>query len=220
MQLQSRAKSMASWVLSAFKTRNRATMLTLYKSMVRSHLEYCCPLWNSSKVADIQLLESVQWTFTSRISGVQHLNYWERLESLKLMSLQRRRERYIIIHMWKVLYDRCPNDLNIVFAAPSRHGTKALVPRLKKSSSMHNQSLYDGSFAVMGPRLWNTIPSHLYSVADPLQFKIKLTEFLKTISDEPRVSGYSSTNGNSLLDWSMSKATTTLQGQSGSPMTQ
>ena len=44
----------------------------------------------------------------------------------------------------------------------------------------------------MGPRLWNTIPSHLHSVADPLQFKIKLTEFLKTIPDEPHVSGYNS----------------------------
>ena len=40
-----RARSIASWVLSVFKTRASPTMLTLYKSLVRSHLEYCCPFF-------------------------------------------------------------------------------------------------------------------------------------------------------------------------------
>ena len=113
--------------------------MTLYKSLVRSHLEYCCPLWNSSTLADIQQLEGVQRTFTSRISGVGHLNYWERLKALNLMSLQRRRERYIIIHMWKLFHGKCPNDLQITFSGPSRQGYKAVVPSLGKSSSLHNQ---------------------------------------------------------------------------------
>ena len=76
-------------------------MLTLYKSMVRSLLEYCSPLWNSKNIGDIQILEGVQRTFTSRIGGCYELDYWERLQKLSLMSLQRRRERYIILHMWK-----------------------------------------------------------------------------------------------------------------------
>ena len=91
--ISSRARSIAFWVLSVFKSRDRVTMLTLYKSIVRSHFEYCCPLWHpTSKIADIQELESVQ-----RISGLSSLNYWERLKSLKLTSLQRR--------------GICPNDL-------------------------------------------------------------------------------------------------------------
>jgi hypothetical protein len=88
-----------------FRTRDTVTMITLYKSLVRSLLEYCCPLWNPRKVTDIQLLESVQRTFTSKIRSVKHLNYWDRLRTLKLMSLQRRRERYIILQMWKVLHN-------------------------------------------------------------------------------------------------------------------
>ena len=60
--ISSRARAVASWVLSAFKARDRVTMVTLYKSLVRSHLEFCCPLWNPCRVADIQQIESVHRT--------------------------------------------------------------------------------------------------------------------------------------------------------------
>ena len=39
-----KARSKLSWVFSVFKTRDRTVMTTLYKSLVRSTLEYCCPL--------------------------------------------------------------------------------------------------------------------------------------------------------------------------------
>ena len=53
------ARKMESWVLSAFCDRTPTVMLTLYKSMVRSRLEYCCPVWNPVKISDIQKLENV-----------------------------------------------------------------------------------------------------------------------------------------------------------------
>jgi len=195
-------------------------MLTLYKSLVRSHLEYCCPLWNPDKIGDIQQLEGVQRTFTSKICGVKHLDYWSRLKALNLMSLQRRRERYIILQMWKTLHGKCPNDINVQFLEPSRHGIKAKVPQLNRSSSQRHQSTYDASFAVIGPRLWNTIPSSLPQIADLDEFKFKLTDYLKTIPDKPPVSGYSCANRNSLLEWHSNKAEAQLLGRSESLMTQ
>ena len=102
-EITDRARKKAAGVLSVFFTRSSEIMLTLYKSMVRSLLEYCSPLWNPLKISDIQELESVQKAFTARISGLKDVHYWDRLKQLSLMSLQRRRERYIIIHMWKIL---------------------------------------------------------------------------------------------------------------------
>ena len=46
-----------------------------------------------------QAIEAIQQTFTYKITEVHHLNYWERLQELKFYSLQRRRERYIIIYI-------------------------------------------------------------------------------------------------------------------------
>ena len=75
--IANKARQKAAWVLSVFQTRSPVIMLTLYKSMVRSLLEYCCPLWHPSKISDIQELESVQKAFTARISGMRDLHYWD-----------------------------------------------------------------------------------------------------------------------------------------------
>ena len=145
------ARRTAAWVLSVFRDRSRTTMMQLYKSLVRSKLEYCCPVWSPTKIEDIKAIECLQRTFTSKISGLQHLSYWERLERLNMMSLQRRRERYLIIHMWKVRMAQVPNDLNIKFHYNDRLGLRAIVPKAPQS---HVGSVYQNSFAVKGPRLW------------------------------------------------------------------
>ncbi|KAL5248617.1 hypothetical protein ACHWQZ_G017709 [Mnemiopsis leidyi] len=141
-----KARQKASWVLSVFHTRSPMIMLTFYKSMVRSLVEYCCPLWHPSKISDIQELESVQKTFISRIAGMREMHYWDCLVHLSLMSLQRRRERFIILHMWKILHGKTSNDLNIRFVARPRFGNLAIIPPSRKNSSAANQSLFDNSF--------------------------------------------------------------------------
>jgi len=199
-----KARSKLSWVLSVFKTRDKVVMMTLYKSLVRSLLEYCCPLWDPVMTTEIRLLEGVQRTFTSRIGGLYGSNYWERLAHLKLMSLQRRRERYIILTMWKTYHNVVPNSCSIVFVESYRYGTKAVVPSLSKSSSLRNQTLYDSSFAVRGPKLWNKVPSEVKAEKTFASFKVSLSKFLALIPDNPPVSGYTCSWSNSLADYTPS----------------
>ena len=97
------------WVLRVFQSRKRSLMLTLLKSLVIPLLEYCCQLWVPWKAKDIQAIEAIQRTFTFKITEVQHLNYYERLHELKLYSLQRRCERYIIIYIQKITQHMVPN---------------------------------------------------------------------------------------------------------------
>ena len=93
---------MMGWVLRVFQSRKHSLMLTLLKSLAIPLLEYCCQLWNPSKAKDIQAIEAIQRMLTYKITEVQHLNHWERRHELKLYSLQRRREHYIIIYIWKI----------------------------------------------------------------------------------------------------------------------
>ena len=73
-------------------------MLLFLKTYLVPRLEYCSAAWNPHKINEIEQLEAVQRSFTSRIDNMEQLNYWERLAKLKLFSLQRRRERFLIIH--------------------------------------------------------------------------------------------------------------------------
>ena len=193
-----KAKGVSSWVCSVFKSRNKEVMITLFKSIVRSHLEYCCPVWNPQNKADIMKLEDVQKQFTRKIAGLSELNYYERLSALNLMSLQRRRERYIIIHMWKILYGKAP-ALSITFRDPSRLGIQAELPPLSHVARQANQSLYDGSFAMTGPALWNALPAHLHTISKFEPFKSDLTKYLMSIPDRPPVHGYPSSGDNSFV---------------------
>ena len=102
-----KAREKMGWVLRVFQSRKCSLMLTILKSLVIPLLEYCCQLWNPWKAKDIQVIAAIKRTFTYKITEVQHLNYWERLHELKLYSLQRRRERYIIIYIWKITQHIC-----------------------------------------------------------------------------------------------------------------
>ena len=198
-----RARRKAGWVLSVFKDRSPYVMLSLFKTMVRSLLEYGCPLWIGLNQESTSLLESVQRSFTSKIICPYYVNdYWERLKYLNLMSLQRRRERYAILHMWKILHNLITNDLNITFNYSLRFGFLANIPPLSSNRRNHKaQSLYDDSFSVKGPQLWNLVPKYIKEKETLLSFKVNLDIYLQSVPDRPAVSGYPTQNNNSLLAW-------------------
>ena len=197
------ANKMANWVTSVFSDRSKVVMLTLFKSMVRSRLEYSCPVWNPPLLSDIRKLESTQRAFTRHITGCKGLNYWQRLKFLDLMSLQRRRERYVILHIWKILKGIAPNDINIKSYEHIRLGTRCQVPPIPKKSPAYARSIYDSSFAVTGPKLWNILPRSVTCASSLESIKSRLTShILSTYPDQPPVPGYTAPNSNSLLDWS------------------
>ena len=179
--------------------------------MVRSKLEYCCPVWDPSKIKDIEAIEKIQRNFTKRLLNCQNLNYWERLQKLQLLSLQRRRERYIIIHTWKIANGHAPNDIAMEFQYNSRRGLKAIVPSLNSKAQTSMSTHYNNSFGVKAARLWNILPKEVNEKPDLDSFKASLGKFLSSFPDTPPTSGYTALNNNSLEQWNIQKRST-IQG--------
>ena len=150
---------MAAQILSVFSNRSPFQMLTLFKTMVGSELEYCCPFWNPHKVSDIKAIDIIQRYFTRRIHGCQDLDYWTRLKKIGLMPLRWRRERYILIHSWKVLNGEAPDDISISFKDTLRLGKKAIVPAIDNKAQPSVTSCDEKSFGVIAARLWNLLPA-------------------------------------------------------------
>jgi len=64
--------------------KNPGILVSLYKTMVRPHLEFCSPAWNLYYVKDKQLLERVQHRFMGMFSDLKSLPYEDRLHKLGL----------------------------------------------------------------------------------------------------------------------------------------
>ena len=142
----------------------------------------------------------MQRFFTNRISGMSDLSYWDRRTALKLQSLQRRREWYIIIHTWKTIAGYVPNDLDMQFVESRRFGIQATVPSLKTSASSKAKACYDKFFHVKAAQLCNLLPAATQDFDSLDKCKISLSTFLLSFPDMSPV--YYTANHNSLLDWS------------------
>ena len=192
------ARQLCYWVLSVFYTRQPVPMLTIFNSIIRSKLEYCSLIWNPYQIQDINKIEQIQRTFTSKIYGVGEMNYWERLSFLGIMSLQRRRERMIIIHIWKILHCQCPNSIDLDFKVHSRTSSiKAVIKPLPKLGGKL-LTLYDESFTIKSAKLWNVLPPNLTQITSLPLFITLLDKFLSEIPDKPPIAGYSHLSNNSL----------------------
>ena len=99
---------------------------------------------------------------------------------------------------------------NIPFVTRPRFGNLAIISSSRKNSTAANQSLFDNSFAVQGPKLWNAIPYHLNVIQDLQQDR--LTKFMLSLPDKPPIRGYAAPNSNSLLCWRNDRGTTSLWG--------
>ena len=200
----SKAKQKAGWILRTFKSRSEITIMTLYKSLVLPHLEYCSVLVSPYKITEIAMLESVQRSMTAKIAEYKHLNlnYHERLRALRLYSLQRRRERYTIIYVWKILEEKCPNlpQNPITSYEHPRKGRLCNIPPLNTKSTQRIRTIKENTLAIRGPKLFNSLPKVLRETSDTSvdSFKRALDKHLNSIPDEPPTEGYY-TRENSLI---------------------
>ena len=77
--------NLSGWILRTFTTRDSITMLTLFKSLVLPRLDYGSQLWSPHLVKHIDQLEKIQRSFTKHITGMQSLEYSERLVSFEAL---------------------------------------------------------------------------------------------------------------------------------------
>ena len=124
---------------------------------------------------------------------------------IQLYSLQRRRERYIIIYIWKIIYGAkywwhiWAHNKNQ--KTSNWHGTPCVI--LYPTNRNPAQSLQENAITVFGPRLYNSLPKYLREIESvtPEKFNFELDKFLDTIPDQPKMPNYVTASGsNSILD--------------------
>ena len=133
------------------------------------------------------MIEQIQRNFTSRIYELKEMNYYKRLKYLKVYSLERRRERYDLIYIYKTLKSQVPN-VGINFKWSQRRGRTIVPPPVHKNSTSHAATLRRYSFRSRAAFLFNHLPSELRNIHEQTSMdliKRKIDYYLSKVVDDP-----------------------------------
>ena len=146
-------------IFRTFTYMDKELFLSLYKSMVRPHLEYATQVLSPQYKKDKIILENVQRRATRLVKCVQHLPYHERLRSLRLPSLEYRRERADMVQVYKVLHNIDKVDKDKLFQMATYSATRGHSLKLFKRRNRLNVRANYFSQRVIDQ--WNAFPESI-----------------------------------------------------------
>ena len=154
------ANRMIGMIKHTFTYMNKKMFLTLYKSLVRPHLEYCPQVWNPTLKKDIDELEKVQRRATKLVPELYDIPYEERLKILNLYPLHDRRLRGDMILTFKLLKGLLDIDAEkIVPLHQHKSNTRSNNMQLKCTVTKTSQRQSFFSQRVVRP--WNSLSNDI-----------------------------------------------------------
>ena len=175
----SKARSISGLLIRTLTYKSKTIMVPLFKALVRPITEYGNPVWCPHKRGEINLIEDVQRHFTRCIEDMKDKNYYERLKSLNLPSLEFRRVRGDLIEMYKIcnkIYD--PKTTNtLTNFVPDENPTRAHKFKLtKKRTNLKNTKYFYTNRIV---NIWNSLPAEAVDAISLNHFKNIIDHLLK-----------------------------------------
>lgn len=171
-----KANSTFAMIRRIFQHLDENTFIPLYKSLVRTHLDYASSVWFPYKTKYIEMVEGVQRRATKQIPGMSDLTYSERLKKLKLPTLSYRRHRGDMIEIYKITsgkYDtKAANFVKFrrdhVGRETARGNSKQLlIQRARLDIRKYN-------FTLRAAKIWNSLPEDVISAKTTNSFKQRL----------------------------------------------
>ena len=108
----------------------------LYTSLVRPHVEYASVIWSPHTIKYQDMLEKLQRRATKLVPVLRDLHYEDRLRILQLPTLQFRRLRSDLIHLYKMTHNMIEMDTN-TYCTKCKHHTSMLEPANRQSNRGH-----------------------------------------------------------------------------------
>ena len=171
MEVVNRTKKLTGMIKRTFSFLNRSLFLTLYKSLIRSIVDYGVTVWYPTTKKNIQLIENIQKRATRIVPELRGLSYTQRLKSLNLPTLLYRRQRYDMIQLFKII-----NNIDDIqpekFFTFNDNTTRGHIFRISKPSV--NKTLRRNVFPVRCIDTWNELSEDIVTSTDILSFKVKL----------------------------------------------
>ena len=154
-----------------YSMSNMDTLIQLYVSLVRPHLEYACSVWAPASHKDIDSLEGLQKFAFRMATHNWNLNYQDLLSLVDLPTLESRRLQLKLGHLFKIVHGLCFFPSGIVsFREQIHHSCRSIHPLTLQQPFAHTQA-YSQSFVPHTCSLWNSLPYEVVSLPSFVSFK-------------------------------------------------
>ena len=178
IKVEKKAQKLVGYIKRQFKYRDKETVLQLYTSIVRPHLEYAVQFWSPTLRKDIDRLEAVQARATKLVPSIRQFGYQRRLERLNLFNLETRRLRGQLIETFKILKGLYNIDYSNLFTL-STNQTRS--NGLKIDLKRYNTTPCGNFFTYKIGNTWNKLPTDVVNSNTVDEFKRKLDKIIKTL---------------------------------------
>ena len=156
---------------------NKELFLIIYKSLIRSVLDYGSPVWNPSTKKYRQMLENVQRRATKLIPELKNLSYQERLKELNLPTPYYRRKRYDLIQLFKIIAHIEDTEVEMFGLEFNDNNTRGHIFKLQKPRC--NKSFRQQIFPIRCIDDWNALQDKVLESETVLGFKTQLDKAWK-----------------------------------------
>ena len=178
-EIVGRANRMLGMIRVSFACLNIRMFLNLYMALVRPLLEYCVQVWSPHLRKHINLIEGVQRRATRMVPELKHLSYEERLDKLKLTTLEERRARGDMIETYKIITGKEKvNPRKFFQMVPDREGPRARDKKIFKQQVKKDVRLH--SFTQRVNNGWNSLTNNMVNAEKTSEFKALLDAYMAT----------------------------------------
>ena len=127
------ANYMVGMIRRSFEYLDDKCFSTVFKSLVRPHIEYANHAWSPYLMKHITALENIKRRATNLIPGYKELDYKERITRLNIPTLSYRRLRGDMITIYKILTGKYDSSVtsNLVTFNNERHNLNIFKERCR-----------------------------------------------------------------------------------------
>ena len=162
-------------IFKTFTYMDKEMFRTLYKSLVRPHLEYGSVIWSPRLKKDQIALENVQRRATKLLPALKNVTYKNRLLDLGIPTLEYRRVRADMVQMYKKFHGNDIVDKDKLFVMNTNLNTRGNCMKIFKKRV--KTEFRRGMFSQRMVNTWNSLPNNVINSPSINCFKNRLNKF-------------------------------------------